>query len=782
MRKFYSLLPLVLFLLACPLNSNAARVDSVDIVHYDISATIRNLPAKTIQCETQLTAVAKFNGVQHVTLDLLKLTTTLVKDGPDVLNYLTTDSTLYIVLNKTYNAGDTLRLNIQYNGTPVLDGSWGGFYWSANYAFNMGVGFTHDPHTFGRCLFPCLDNFTDKALYDFHITTDSGYMAVCSGLMQPKTDHPDGSKTWHWSLGQPISTYLAGVAVGKYALVQYNFAGKQRTYPVVLAAEAKDTANMRSSFNRLNYALQCFEEKFGPYMFDRVGFVGVPFNSGAMEHACNISYPIYAIDGTTGNETLFAHELSHHWWGNLVTCATAEDMWLNEGWAAYCEALFLECAYGRNAYDEDIKDKHYTVLRSAHVNDKGYRAVSGVPSNYTYGTHVYKKGALMAHTLRTLMGDSSFFAACRSYMLKYRFKNASSSDMRNEFQLFTPYDLSHFFNSWIFDKGHTDLQLTGSHKISATRVELYIQQVSRWKSVMPDNFPLNIFFHQADGTTRSQKVQLTAANQRDYVVEVDAANFEQAAYVTLNDDKLVMMGKTADTSLVRSTGLRNFGNELLNLTVTAVPDSTLLYIEHHFAGPWQDPKNRLNNVRVSSERYWHIDGIIPNTFKANAFFNYDGSTPATGSAGYLDNELITGTEDSLVLLFRPDASSPFVIHTDNTKQMAGTTDKTGRFWVNQLKKGDYVFGYYDKAAGIGSTHAFERRLEVYPNPADDMITVVINFRHGADMLYIHNAAGKLVLSLKIEEGPVKVSTAGFAKGVYVVSLGDGKLSAKFIVD
>nr|MBC7612348.1 T9SS type A sorting domain-containing protein [Pseudopedobacter sp.] len=786
MKKLYLILTLAFVFIFTNTQIHAERIDSIDILHYEITATIRNLSAKTISCSVKLIAVAKFNQTTNITLDLLKLTTTSVQSKSQTLFYTVSDSTVRILLEKNYQAGDTILLTITYQGTPVLDGSWGGFYFNGTYAFNMGVGFTHDPHTFGRCWFPCIDNFTDRATYTFHITTDSGFMAVCNGLQKPKTINADGSITWHWLLSETIPTYLASVAVGKYVLIQYDFYGKQSTYPVILAAEAKDTANLRASFIKLTNALQCFEERFGPYLFDRVGYVAVPFNSGAMEHAGNIAYPISAVDGSSNSETLFAHELSHHWWGNQATCSTAGDMWLNEGWASFCEALFLECVYGKEAYNNDINTKLFTVLRWAHVHDKGYRALADAPTQYTYGTHVYKKGALIVHTLRTVMGDSSFFDACKSYLYKNRFKDVNSLNIRDEFQKFTTYDLTHFFDSWIFDKGHADLQLTSVNTVDENKTILNFNQMSRWKSLLPKTFPMPVNYHLANGNVINKIVNLNAVNGCEFSAEVNTADVKQAAFITINEENLLMPGKTIEKQIIKTTGTKNFNNVLLSITTQQVSDSALIYVEHHFAAPFQTDALSLKNIRVSNERYWHVDGLWPTSFKATAFFNYDGSTPS-GNSGYLDNELITVTEDSLVLLYRVNNSGSFKVHTDNTKQSGGSkTDKLGRFWVNNLQKGDYAFGIYDKSASLGSTEKEVRSFKIYPNPGDGLVHVNLLFEHKAGTLEVTDMNGQLIFTdmLSVSINELIIKTASWKAGSYVITFKDeaGKVSTVFIVN
>src|SRR4051812_511852 len=105
-----------------------------------------------------------------------------------------------------------------------------------------------------------------------------------------------------------------------------------------------------------------------------------------------------------------AHELSHHWWGNLLTCETPEDMWINEGWASFSADLFFEWQYGKPTYLQRVKSRHEDIVHYLHHTEGGFRAISGLPHNLTYGSHVYEKGADMIHNLRGYLGDADFFA------------------------------------------------------------------------------------------------------------------------------------------------------------------------------------------------------------------------------------------------------------------------------------------------------------------------------------------------------------------------------------
>ena len=687
---------------------------------YNINIDARNVFTSGIQANTKI-FLRKLNNDSVIDFNLLKLAVDSVYINQNLTSFQKNDSTVLIKIPFQSKAGDSLTVDIFYKGMPQKDALWGGFYISGSYAFNMGVGFQSKPHNFGRAWFPCFDNFTDRALYTVEVITAPTFAAVCGGLLIDDTTYADGSIKWTWELNQPIPTYLASIAIGKYTFLKHTFTGKFGTLPVWLAVEPKDTAKLNASFIKLNNAISCFEERFGPYLFDRVGFVGVPFNSGAMEHAANIAYPLYAIDGTLNYETLMAHELSHHWWGNLTTCETAEDMWLNEGWASFCEALFLECAYSASNYQNDMREKLNEVLLTAPANDKGYKAVSGVPHEQTYGTTVYKKGALMANALRTIMGDSAFFAACKSHLNVYKFNHANSLNLRNEFQRFTDKDLTFFFNQYIFQKGHYDVVVFSSVK-KESKLTLQLMELKRYKTENHSSMNVSVNLHFTDETIQTLMATLTNGEGN---ISINIPDGKTLNYVTIDDETKYALGYTSETKTIKNKGVINFTNALLSINTQNITDSVLINVQHHWVGPSVSDL-RKQGIRISNERYWSVRGQFPASFSTWAYFSYNGT-----SQNYLDEELLKSalTEDSLVLLYRADENSEWrVINTPSeaTYQPGGNLkDKLGRFWLTKLLPGDYAFGIRDQSVVGLKLNTKETGLNLMPNPVDDILTMAL---------------------------------------------------------
>lgn len=779
MYKIWKNLPFI-FLVVISLNSGAQtdlRSDSFDVLHYDIQLGIRNLQAKQIGGTTTITILAKKNNLNQVRFDLIGLQVLAVRQNTISSSFTHLQSNVSINLAQSLTTDDTAIIEISYVGQPITDSRWGGFFFSGNYAYNMGVGMGSNPPTFGRCWFPCVDNFTDRATYEFRITTDSGFTAACGGILQSQTNQGD-SVIWHWKLHQTIPTYLASVAVGKYSFVKYTYQGSQSSYPVWLAAIPGDTARLKLSFEKLNTALQCFESKFGPYLFDRVGYAAVPFNAGAMEHAANIAYPIYAIDGSSANETLMAHELAHNWFGNLVTCSSAKDMWLNEGWASYCEALFLECAYGKDAYYQDIHSKNNLVNLNAPKNDGNWLPVSGVPLDKTYGTHVYQKGALVVHNLRQYMGDSSFFAACKSYLVKYQYSHANSDTLKNHFQQFTNRSLSDFFNFWVYEPGNVGAYVSLDstyNNVGSTSHIFKIRENSRYKSGKHHSLPIVLELHTDDSIISYQADIANGEARIEYTFSSTDPGY--LAY-SANSSSGIVFGQNLEKILINSTGTKTLSSALLSLNVQNVNAPVTLFVEHYWTPPVQPFDLNSQGIRMSSERFWRIQGQVSDNIESWAFFNYNGS-----SSAFLDTDLLTSntTEDSIVLLYRPFGGQ-WQIHTDHTFQPGPSkTDKTGRFWVNKLNAGEYTFGIRDASVvGLSEKQSLNKKIfefKVYPNPSNGVFSIQSNTYLNNAQMVVYDMKGKEYCSMHINGREPVFTCKDLKKGTYVIRIMMNEYSA-----
>ncbi len=623
-------------------------------------------------------------------------------------------------------------------------------------------------------------------------------MAVCNGFLTQHLVNGNNTDTWNWEMDSLITSYLAGVAIADYTPVyQQVLSINGMQVPVQLTARASDTANMKNFLIHLPAAFHGFEEDFGPYRWNKVGYSFIPFSSGAMEHASNISIPqAWIAGGALTYEQYAYHELSHHWFGDLVTCKTAEDMWLNEGWATYCQNIFMENVYGRTAYDNGVAANHEQVLHFDHVNDAGYRAVSGVPHDYTYGNTVYMGGADVAHTLRGYLGDSLFFHCMSAYLNTYAHQNATSIMLRDFLSSCSGIDLHSFFDDWVFQPGFPDFSIDSVAVVpngGNYDLTVFIRQKLSNAPQYFQNVPLELTFWNSDFTSVTQKVWVSGA-----CTQYSTTLGFNPAFTDLNERNLISDATTDDLKIIKQAGNVSFSNGKMSLTVGAVADSVLLRITHHYA--YADRLHHpVPGLHVSSERYWTVDGIIPPGFSASAILSYNGMN---SGSGYLDSRLMEFSmpeiEDSLVVLYRPSAGCDWSIDTTVTQSFAGShTNKAGSFTLTHLKKGQYTLGLWDHAqpdtliaeplsclgTGISALPCGSApQIKVYPNPAGNNLHISLDpLVHDSGTLEIMDDLGRRVYSTTLRKdegssGQIDLNTGNWKRGLYFIRFHPGNSS------
>ena len=736
-----------------------------DVLHYDISINDINFTTRSISGQCNLLFKPDSGSTQTISLSLLKLTVdSIIAPNGNPLSYSYNDTTLLITLQNVLTAPDSSDLTIYYHGIPKTDPSgWGGFYFSSVYAFNMGVGFGSNPHNFGKAWFPCNDTFTDKATYSFHITTAGTDKAFCNGTLQSSVPLPGGNYQWNWEMNDPIPTYLASIAVAPYYTLQRNYQG----IPVEIACLPSDTNDIIGTFAHLDTVIGFFIDAYGPYPFDKVGYCVIPFNSGAMEHATSIHIGKAFINGTLSYETLWAHELSHMWWGDHVTCDSEGEMWLNEGFASFNEAYVTEMLYGKSAYQDWIRSNHRKVLQSAHIIDNGYYPMTNIPHDITYGETVYKKGASVAHTLRNYMGDSLFFNGCKDYMLNKGNGNANNYDLRDELSNSSGISMNRFFDDWIFTPGFPHFSIDSVNVIygGLDHYFIHVRQKTKGNNHLY-SMPIDITLSDGINDTTVTFLSDSLTNVFHIGLAWSPTWFSIDRYNKMSDaisDYERKIFLTGVTSMPET-------NTILNVQATG-NDTSIVRIEHHFVAP-DGFKNPGSGISVSDYHYWSIDGIFKNNFLSKITFNYNGSTNT--SIGNLDNTLITGTEDSLVLLYRASCSDDWQVVTSLIQNAGNKFDKIGNFVVDTLKKGEYTLGYRDFTTGLNTpTNKADRSLNIWPNPSNENVTML--FKSGTDngkyMVSICDLTGKIVMNNPIRPNERMTWSPGKQhRGTFIVSI------------
>jgi hypothetical protein len=768
--KLFIFLLLANVSLTCISQRDDFRTDSILIQNTNLDIT-PDLALKKLTGVADLVVLARVDSVRYIRLDLLRLSIQKITSSLNIASYTYNDTIITINFSAAPLRNIPFTIHIEYSGSPMQDTRWGGWYWSGNYAFNLGVGFDAIPHNLGRAWFPGIDNFKAKSAYDIIIHTPSNLKANSNGTLISQKDSA-GMSIYHYRLHEPIPSYLVSCNIGPYVFMQDTLLSIDgRILDIRIAAAPSDTQKVKITFGKLKETARFFETCFGPCPFGVIGYSLIPFISGAMEHATNIGIAASFVDGTLNYETLWAHELSHLWWGDNITCASAEEMWINEGWASYCERLFTEHFYGRKAYQKSIDDNHRYVLQFAHLTDSGYYSLDNIPQKFTYGDHSYKKGCDMIHNLRSI--DSTlFFVHARDLMIQERFKSVTTDQVLKYFMQDKSCDSTSL--ELLFKQPRYISNKTESYELSTSALPAVdIKQATYPIGLAPAIcYPVN-FYILDSATDKSEYLFLKELHHNGFY-HLPIAGGQRAGFVAFDYDNFISDANTSQHYWIRSAGSYDFSNEICNVSLSAdLPsnDSSLLYINRSW--DYTGGKVIARGIQTNSRGFWTVDGVRISRLKGAVRFYYNGAIPAT-TTGYegVDLGFITQNEDSLVLLFRESYLAPWTILTSALKTAGNLTDKRGSFLVNEIRKGQYCIGQYNYIkSGIGSTGTSPAQLIIVePNPAHGLITIRISQVIANSGLSIYDSVGRLIMSSQAPGEKIELNMSGYPAGIYFIRL------------
>lgn len=747
------------------LNESNERSDTIDILNYNITLDITDFSGATIHGSCAIQFSPKMEDVSQMSLDLLDLPVDSVKVGEGHWEYTYDGNFLNIQFAEPLGMSDTVEVVIFYGGQPTpAESGFGGMAFQNGIAYNLGIGLGANPYNYGRGWFPCFDNFVEWATYDLNIISDNGRRAYAIGTFLGEEPWEEDQLMRRFRMNQPLPTYLVGVAVSDYVTIDYVHEGAYGDHPVQLIARPGDLADMENSFEFLPDAIDAFEAWYGPYIWERVGFVLTP--NGAMEHCTNIAFPTFS--GVAGpvpaTNRLMAHELAHHWWGNVTTLSSPSNMWIKEGNAEYGAHLFTEYTFGREAFLDQVKDNLLLVLRTAHVEDEGYQPLSGIPYEHTYGVHTYQKGASMLHNLRGYLGDTLFHQAQTAVLEEFTYQSINAEQYRDHLSLVSGVDMTSCFDDWIFSPGFADYEVDA---LSATpagegyAVDLTIQQKLRAAPHFHTNVPLEITFYGADWTEVTQAFMVS-----DEFTELSTNLDFEPVFAVINQEQRLNLGRMNNRQVIREADNLNTSYvNVLQLEALEVPDSALLNIVHHWTAP--DVPADQPNIQMSSNHYWTVRGLFPEGYAMKATLRYQGGS------NQLDVDLVSDTDQDLILVWRPDQESPWQEYPDYDKVALGSS---GFIRINPWVPGDYAFANGSFTVDAEALTLPTPTVRLAPNPVRNLAQVSAELPQGwneALEMNVYAMTGQLLHQERMnpgEEWRTQFSVQDWPAGTYVLEI------------
>lgn len=406
------------------------------------------------------------------------------------------------------------------------------------------------------CWFPTIDTPNEKTTQGLKMTVQQKYTTLSNGALVYSRENVDGTRTDYWRMEKPHAPYLFMMAVGEFATV----CDKWRSIDVCYLVEKEYEPYARDIFGNTPEMLEFFSTKLNyEYAWPKYSQIVIrDYVSGAMENTSATTFleqiqmtPRELLDDDL--EYIIAHELFHHWFGDLITCESWANLAMNESFANYSEYLWMEHKYGRDRADAHAQSELDQYLEEAQSKREPIvRYHHGVPDDM-FDRHSYNKGGRVLHSLRKLVGDEAFFAALNKVLVDNQFKPVEIAHLRLAFEEVTGQDLHWFFNQWFLSPGHPDLVVTDSYENG--QVTLTVEQVQDtvyqpifrlplqveiWTGQTKRRFPIDITktkeTFEFPVSARPSLVLFDAEQQVLGTVEHEKTN-EELVFQYLNSDK-----------------------------------------------------------------------------------------------------------------------------------------------------------------------------------------------------------------------------------------------------
>lgn len=435
-------------------------------------------------------------------------------DGQET-HFSTDDAKVHVDLGRAGKAGEKHDVTIRYQGTPKK-----GLYFilpNKNDSTQPKEIWTQGEADDTRYYIPIYDYPNDRTTTEMIVTVPRDWVTVSNGKLEKVVDAGPGMKTWTWRQSQPISTYLISLVAGEFNESKKTWRG----IPVDYRVPRGEADRIEPTFVRTPDMLSFFSERLGVlYPWDKYDQTAVDqFTVGGMENASattlttrSLVHPALARESLEGADGLISHEMSHQWFGDLVTCKDWADLWLNEGFATFMATLWEEHHYGADNAAYARWRAQAAWFRQRRLFDVPI-VTHDFRDSLQYAGNIYGKAGLVIEMLREHLGDDAFFHALQHYLEVNRLQNVVTADLIKSIEESTHVDVDRFFGQWIYGGGAPRFAVTSAYDAGAKQVRLQVKQTQDVRGhVGLFQVPVEVSVTTAAGT-KSFPITVTKADE-----------------------------------------------------------------------------------------------------------------------------------------------------------------------------------------------------------------------------------------------------------------------------
>jgi aminopeptidase N len=489
----------------------------------------------------------------------LKEVSLVAKDGQRTpLKHEYVKDQIFIKLDKTYTRDETYRIFIEYIAKPNERISGG----SSAITSDKGLYFinplgkdktkpmqiwTQGETESNSCWFPTIDKPDERMTQEIFITIEKKFVTLSNGILVSSKETSDGMRVDYWKQNLPAAPYLTMMAIGDYAVIQdkWKRPSNGEEINVNYFVEHEYASYAKAIFGNTPQMISFYSKVLGvEYPWDKYSQVVVrDYVSGAMENVGAVVHGefMHRTDRELldrDNEDVIAHELFHHWFGDLVTCESWSNIPLNESFATYGEYMWIEYKYGR-----EYADLHHYESAMGYFSESTRKKEKLIRFDYEsredmFDGHSYNKGGQVLHMLRKLIGDDAFYASLHLYLEQNKFSTVEIHNLRLAVEQVTGLDMNWFFNQWFLSAGHPELTILHAYDETTKKYTVTLKQTQDFSKTALFRLPMTIDIY-VNGNVERKQIVMTDAKQ-DFTFDVPS----QPDLVNVDAEKMLLINKT----------------------------------------------------------------------------------------------------------------------------------------------------------------------------------------------------------------------------------------------